>query len=520
MGRRRTYYREVRRLSLVSPPAMVASVGRRRAAGDWRGACTAGMVDAHVDLPDVARRWGPGEAERIEAELRGFAPDLLRRFLPRLDSWALASRQQVVLSRLNVPFPARSGNAAVLVVSQPTEARAPQRLGLRVVDAAEVGDGWLDLPDWCWHADASTDRRWAYGASPERLPWHHPDGRPYAPDETSPPERPADRAEMVEALTALLAAGDVPAAYRAAGFAVDHTPPRYGSAHLVTHQLTRSSPTLPLLAAEYRRLAHRYGHRSLRFASQLAVTEDDGVLRLHAHPSAYKLPGPLVGVPAPSDVALLLAGALSAGELHPLVHEALFPGRDQHRPATRPETGKEFRVRCGGDWHLLRSTGGHLSTGHHDAAEIERELLLARLGGPITGCANAVRAWRTGGKAVPKEIRRVRADLLARLFHGDTDTVLAFVAAGLDPELRDGTGGTLLHWLSHLDHVRALPALLAAGLSLDARDGEGDTPLHRAAAAGAEDVMAALVDAGADRRAVNGANRTPARVLQEARRRG
>ncbi|MEU6203150.1 ankyrin repeat domain-containing protein [Micromonospora musae] len=519
MRRRRTHDREVRRLSLVSPPAMVTSASERRTAGDWRGVCTAGMVDAHVDLPDVARRWGTSEAERIEAELHGFAPDLLRRFLPRMDTLALAPRQQVVLSRLNVPFPTRPGRAAVLVVSLPAEARAPQRLGLRVIDAAEVGDGWLDLPDWCWHTQASVDRRWAYGASPERLPWHHPDGRPYAPHETSPDD-PADRAAVVEALTALLEAGDVLSACQSAGFAVDHTPPRYGSAFLVTHELTRWASTLPLLAAEYRRLAHRYGHRSLRFAATLAVTEDDGVLRLHAHPSAYKLPGPLVGVPAPSEVALLRTGALTADDLHPLVHKALFPDRDQRRPVTRPQTGKEFRVRCGGDWHLLRLTGGHLVAARHHPAEIERELLLAQLGCPVNGCANAVRAWRTGAKPVPKEIRQARGDLHARLFHGDTDSVLAFVGAGLDPELRDGTGSTVLHWLSHLDHVRALPALLAAGLSLDARDGDGNTPLHRAAAAGAEDVMTALVDAGADRCAVNGSSRTPARVLQETRRRG
>ncbi|TYC01250.1 ankyrin repeat domain-containing protein [Micromonospora sp. WP24] len=519
MRRRRTYDREVRRLSLVSPPAMVASISERRAVGDWRGVCEAGMVDAHVDLPDVARRWGAGEAERIEAELRGFAPDLLRRFLPRVDTLALMPRQQAVLSRLSVPFPARPGRAAALVVSLPADARAPQRLGLRVIDAAEVGDGWLDLPDWCWHAQASADRRWAYGASPERLPWHHPDGRRYAPDETSPDE-PADQAGVIETLTALLDAGDVLSAYQAAGFAVDHTPPRYGSAFLVTNQLTWWASMMPLLAAEYRRLAHRYGHRSLRFAAQLAVTEDDGALRLHAHPSVYELPGPLVGVPAPSDVALLRSGAMTADELHPLVHEALFPDRDQPRPVTRSQTGKEFRVRCGGDWHLLRLAGGHLTAARHFPAEIERELLLAQLGGAINGCAKAVRAWRTGAKPVPREIRRTRSDLHARLFHGDTDTVLAFVEAGLDPELRDGTGSTLLHWLSHLDHVRALPALLAAGLSLDARDGEGNTPLHRAAAAGAEDVMTALVDAGADRRAVNGSNRTPARLLQETRRRG
>ncbi|MEV4498608.1 ankyrin repeat domain-containing protein [Micromonospora arborensis] len=134
-------------------------------------------------------------------------------------------------------------------------------------------------------------------------------------------------------------------------------------------------------------------------------------------------------------MALLHSGTLTADGLHPLVHEALFPGR---------------------------------------------------------GAVSA--------RPVPKEIRQAWRDLIARVFHGDTDTVLALVAAGLDPELRDGTGGTLLQSLSHLDHVRALPALLAAGLSLDARDDAGRTPLSRAAAVGVTDVVMALADAGADLR--------------------
>ncbi|SBT40196.1 ankyrin repeat domain-containing protein [Micromonospora auratinigra] len=500
MRGRRAHDREVRRLSLLSPPGMVAAVGERRAAGDWRGACAAALVDVHVDLAEVGRRWGRAEAERIRAELRGFAPDLLRRFLPRSDSLALLPRRQVALSRSAVPFPDRPGGTAVLALSLPTGPQAPQRLGLRVVDATEVGARWHDLPDWCWHVDAVANRRWAYGASENRLPWHHPDGRPYGPDEVTPGQ-PMDRAAEAERLIGLCDGDDLLAAFRAAGFAVDTTPPRYGtfSADAVVERLSWLAPTLPLLAAETLRLAHRYDRPWLRTTVPLFGVRvgRDGSLALRAGASGGAREVPWVGLPAPVDVALLRSGALSADDLHPLVHEALFPGRVPGPPAPPPQLPDEFRVRCGGDWHLLRIRGAHLVATRHDEAEIARELLLARLGGPIGGCAGAVRAWRTGAKPVPKEIRRHRAHLLTRVFHGDTDSVLALVGAGLDPDLRDPTGGTLLHSLSHLDHARALPVLLAAGLDVHATDGEGRTPLQRASAAGAPEVVAALVDAGA-----------------------
>ncbi|MCM0678913.1 hypothetical protein NCC78_30225, partial [Micromonospora phytophila] len=79
MERRREREKQLRLLRYASPPGMTAAVTARRLAGDWRGACAAGLVDAHVDLRAVASRYGTDEAARIEAELRGFAPDLLRR---------------------------------------------------------------------------------------------------------------------------------------------------------------------------------------------------------------------------------------------------------------------------------------------------------------------------------------------------------------------------------------------------------------------------------------------------------
>ncbi|MBO4208668.1 ankyrin repeat domain-containing protein, partial [Micromonospora echinofusca] len=326
----------------------------------------------------------------------------------------------------------------------------------------------------------------------------------------------------VETIAARLAAGDLVHAYEAAGLAVDLAdPPRWWSAWPLESLLGRYASTLPVLAAEVRRLAHRYGATTLvSIDGTLAVdVATDGGLTVRRAPRREDRGGPYVfGLAAPADVALLRHGRLRPDELHPLVHAALFPDRVQswHPPAPAPR--RHVRVWCGPDWHVVEVTGGQIRSRHHTADELQREFLLAGLGGPITGCAAAVRAWRTGAAPVPKEIRTIRRDVFALARHGDTDGLLAVLADGLDVGLRDGRGGTLLHWVSHVDHARVLPVLLAAGLSPADRDRAGGTPLHAAAEALAVEVMTALVDAGADPQARDGAGRTPADVLALARR--
>jgi hypothetical protein len=500
---------------------MVAAATARRLAGDWRGACAAGLVDVHVDLREVASRYGTGEARRIEAELTGLAPDLLRRFLPRTADLALTPRARVVLSRLETPLRTPPGSAGpavpVLVATLPQRDRGAQRVGLGVVDAGELQSGWYDLPDWCWHADAVAGRRRAYGASPTRLAWHGSDGTPYRQGASTPPGQPADRATEVETIDALLAAQLVVPAWEAAGFTVDLTVDRgYGRPVSVESRLEHLTPTLPVLAAETRRLAHRYGLTTLAGDGYSIVIDvaPDGGLTVRWTTREDRRGGPFAfGIPAPVDVALLRWGSLSPDELHPLVHRALFPGRTQDWYAATPAPYPPIPVRCGPVWHTVRVTGARLSTPDHTDQEIQRELVFAGLGGAIKGCAAAVRAWRTGAKPVPKEIRKIRRDLFALVFHGDTDTVLDLLAEGIDPGLRDGLGATLMHWLDHLDHVRVLPVLAAAGVSVRERDRDGNAPLHRAALARDTGLVAALLAAGADPDARNAWGRTAAEIL-------
>ncbi|WP_433385261.1 ankyrin repeat domain-containing protein [Micromonospora sp. KLBMP9576] len=526
MERRRERERHLRLLGYASPPAMVAAATARRGVGDWRGACAAAAVDTHVDLRDVAAWYGADEAARVEDELRALAPDLLRRFLPRTASLALLPRATVVLSRLIRPGSRSPGRGdALLVVTLPPTDHHPQRIELRVTNSRSLRGRWHDLPDWCWDADAVAARRWAYGASAGRIAWHSPDGRPHpqggtaAAVSTGDPGTADDRARQVETVAALLAARRPVAAYEAAGLAIDADALRQQSAWLLP-VLAAHAPALPVLAEETRRLAHRYG--TATWSSQdgrLAVeVATDG--RLTVRPEGRYVPaaGPYVfGVPAPADVALLRWGDLAPDELHPLVHEALFPERTQAWRAPEPASGPPMRIRCGRDWHLVQVAAGRLATMHTDE-ELRGEFLLAGLGGSIGGCAAAVRAWRTGAKPVPKEIRKLRRDLFARAFHGDTDGLLALLADGIDPDLRDNRGGTLMHWLSWVDHQRVLPALVAAGLGLDTPDREGQTPLHAAARALATKVMEVLIAAGADPDAVDEQGRTAARLLAAVRR--
>jgi len=516
--RRRERLRYLRELNLSAPPAMVAAATERRLAGDWRGACAAALVEVHIDLRSVASTYGPGQAERIEAELTGFAPDLLRRFLPRSEG-RLVPRATVVLSRSDEPCrEAREGSRRqepVLVATLPRSWQVA-RQGITLQVRHELPGVFYDLPEWAWHADAVADRRWVYGAGPDRLPWHFADGSPYPQGTTTPPEQAADRTGEVERIGALLSARRAVEAFEAAGFEVEPATDRHYYGPDLPTLLARMGHALPVARAELLRLARRYQQEDFATPSGLI-----GVSRLVVRRGSASRAdsGPwMFEVPAPAEVALLRFGDLGPDELHPLVHEALFPGRSQQWRAQMPHVPEPIRVRCGTQWHTVVATGGRLLTPHHGDAEIRREFVLESLGGTIGGCAAALRGWRTGTRPLAKDIRKDRQALFALALHGDTDGLLARLADGLDPGLRGPGGGTLLHWLAHLDHERLLPVLLGMGLSMEERDHEGRTALHSAAESAAEATMVALVAAGADPDARDLRGRTPARVLADVRR--
>ncbi|WP_436533421.1 ankyrin repeat domain-containing protein [Actinoplanes sp. HUAS TT8] len=514
LERRRSRDRYARTMDHASPAGMIVRATAARRAGDWRAACVAAAVDVHI---------GAEQATTVESDLAGFAPDFLRRHLPRDDNQRLHPGVRVVLSRSAEPF---RTSTPVLVVTLPVGEDAAQRLDLRVAAAGDLDGTWLDLPPWAWHADAVQERRLAYGASAARLPWHFADGTPYAQGLVDSVDE--DRAAEFERLLAPVGRDRITDLYRSAGLEVE----RRGQREWFTLALIRMQDRLPLLAAEARRLAHRYGPEArifpalnwggldLRTEGDSLRTKGDG-LRLgddalrsgHAGavvswewPRSWDQKGPAgFGIAAPRDAALLRWGVLTPDQLHPLVHEALFPDRVQDWQPLPHDPYGAYRVRCGADWHVVEGIGASVSTPYHGEA--------------AGGCAAAAEAFLTGIGRVPKEIRRHRQDLFGRAFHGDTDGLLADLEAGFDPRLRDRRGRSLLHWVGHVDHRRVLPVLLAGGLPLDEQDRDGQTPLHVAAQSGAEDTMAALIAAGARASIQDAQGQTAREVLATTRKR-
>ena len=70
--------RSWRRWRRVVTPTMVQRCTASRLSGDWRAAAQAAGYHVDINLGAVARRWRRAEAERLEADLVGLAPDLLR----------------------------------------------------------------------------------------------------------------------------------------------------------------------------------------------------------------------------------------------------------------------------------------------------------------------------------------------------------------------------------------------------------------------------------------------------------
>src|SRR6185369_7662914 len=82
---------------------------------------------------------------------------------------------------------------------------------------------------------------------------------------------------------------------------------------------------------------------------------------------------------------------------------------------------------------------------------------------------------------------------------GDVATINALLDDGLDPQVRDGLGRTLVHFHAQLRDETLLRRLLELGLDVNTRDRLGHTPVWLAADDGASAaIIRDLEDAGAD----------------------
>jgi hypothetical protein len=333
-------WQRVRRYAV--PPSMIETAGRRRAAGDWAGACAAARVDTDLDLRAVRHRHGTELTARLRADLRRLAPDLLRWHLPRI------APDGRLRPGITVPL-ADYGAARLVVRTMPVRADAGQRLSLTLWD----GSGGAPSGP---HPHPHPDRRF-------RLDLHR-----HLWDAEHSGEL-AVRAHADRAAEAELLLRDAVGGPRGA-FTV-----RRGA---------RRRAVLELVAPDD---SHAPVVRPLRTA--LPARQVTG---LPALPDAGSRPAP--------DLELLRAGLVTPDELHPLVARALAgyaaPPRD--RPAGDSDP---HRVECRGAVHRIALRDGILTAVDHDAEQLRREDLLVALGGPPLPCLRAIDAVHRTPEALP-----------------------------------------------------------------------------------------------------------------------
>ena len=91
---------------------------------------------------------------------------------------------------------------------------------------------------------------------------------------------------------------------------------------------------------------------------------------------------------------------------------------------------------------------------------------------------------------------------------GDTEVMEAFLDAGLEPDLTNARGHTLLMIAAYNEQPAMVKLLAKRGADVDQPDASGNTPLMGCAFQGFEDVAALLLDRGADVEYANGAGAT------------
>jgi uncharacterized protein len=121
-----------------------------------------------------------------------------------------------------------------------------------------------------------------------------------------------------------------------------------------------------------------------------------------------------------------------------------------------------------------------------------------------------------GREAARSELSKMSLQYAPEIFvesakKGDIHAVKLFLAAGMNPNARDGDELTGLMWAVRENHALVIDALLKAKADVNERSWRGDTALSWAAAGGNQEVLRVLLDKGANAEAINGAFVTAAR---------
>jgi hypothetical protein len=377
---RLSLWRRVREFAV--PRSMIEAATARRSAGDWAGACAAARVDVDLDLRAAARVHGAELAAEIRADLRHFAPDLLRWHMPRMaPDGLLRPGLTVSLARYGV---SGAGDVYLVARTAPAWADADQRISLAL---------------WTGHPG-------------QRNPHPHPH---------------PDRRYRLDLHRPMWDARDAPDLGTRAG--AEHWPRPRGEPGALppgcaTHRWAAEAEIL-------READRRPGAPVLVRVGRKRLALDGPAIRPLARPEPSYPVLPHAATWLLPDLELLHANLIDADELHPLVAGALCP---QWTPADRPrDADRAWRVvECGGAQHRIGLRHGVLTAFDHHPDEIKREELLAALGGTPVPCLRVIDAVHRD----PESLVEIRA----RLDHGDNDGALAVAEELLGPAavLRDG----------------------------------------------------------------------------------
>jgi uncharacterized protein len=96
------------------------------------------------------------------------------------------------------------------------------------------------------------------------------------------------------------------------------------------------------------------------------------------------------------------------------------------------------------------------------------------------------------------EVLQLAAKVFDLARHGDTDTLAAYVDAGVPADLTNDRGDSLLMLAAYHGHAATVAALLDRGADPDRANDRGQTPIAGAAFKGEEEVLRVLLDSGAD----------------------
>ncbi|MEU4098766.1 ankyrin repeat domain-containing protein [Streptomyces sp. NPDC026673] len=96
------------------------------------------------------------------------------------------------------------------------------------------------------------------------------------------------------------------------------------------------------------------------------------------------------------------------------------------------------------------------------------------------------------------DVLRLAAELFDLARRGGTETLAAYVDAGVPADLTNDKGDTLVMLAAYHGHAGTVTALLRRGADPDRANDRGQTPLAGAVFKGEDEVVRALLDGGAD----------------------